>query len=123
VGFSDSSKFPVFVTVTTCLVRTDPTRLSPKLKLEVLSVAAVSPGVIAKFAVVDRISFPDVALRVMATDGITAAFEAVSWNWPDCPGMMLSSDGVAVTPEGRSLTVTRMALLNLPTAVAATVTA
>jgi len=44
VGFNDRSKFPVFVTVTTCLVRTDPTRLSPKLKLEVLSVAAVSPG-------------------------------------------------------------------------------
>src|SRR5215469_6930465 len=42
VGFSDRAKFPVFVTVTTGLVRTDPTRLPPKLKLEGLSVAVVS---------------------------------------------------------------------------------
>ena len=113
----------MFVTVTTCLVRVDSTRLPPKSKLEVLNVAVVGPGVIARVAVVERLSAPDVAMMVMGAEGVTAAPEAVSRIWVDCPGVMLIVSGEAVTPEGRPPTVMLMALLNLPTAVAATVIA
>ena len=103
------------------MVRMDPTRLPPKLKLGVLSAAVVVPDVIARVAVVERMSAPDVAMRVMGTEGVTAASEAVSRIWVDCPGVMLIVAGEAVTPEGRPPTVMLMALVNLPTAVAATV--
>jgi len=93
------------------------------LKLEVLSLAVVCPGVIAKVTVVDRISFPDVAVRVIDVEGVTAAFEAVSRKCLDCPGMMVIAIGETVTPEGRPLTVTRMTLLNWPTPAAATLRA
>ena len=118
VGLSHRLKLPVFVTVTTCLVCTEPTILPPKLKLEVLSVAVVCPILTARAAVVEWVSSPDVAVRVMGTEGVTAAFEAVSRIWPDCPGIRLIVDWEAVTPEGRPLTVTLMALLKSPTAVA-----
>ena len=106
--------------MTTCLVRIDPTRLPPKLKLKVLSVAVVVPGIIARVTLVERVNVPDVAVTVMGIEGIAAAFEAVSRNWPDCPGVVLIVDGETATPEGRPLTVTLMTLLNSPTAVAAT---
>jgi hypothetical protein len=108
--------------VATCLVRVVPTRLPPKSKLEMLTVAVVVvPGRMASAAAAVRMSAPDVAMRVMGTEGVTAAFEAVSRIWVDCPGVMLIVAGEAVTPEGRPPTVMLMALLNLPTAVAATV--
>jgi hypothetical protein len=123
VGFSDRLKLPVLLTVTTWLVNTDPTRLFAKLKLKVLSVAVVVPGVMARAAAVERMSVPDVAIRVIGVEGVTAAFEAVSRIWPDCPGMMLIVDGEAVTPEGRPLMVTLMAPLKLLLAVAVNATA
>ena len=101
----------------------DPTRLPPKSKLEVLTVAVVGPGVIARVAGVERMSASDVAMMEMGIEGVTAAPEAVSRIWVDCPGVMLIVAGEAVTPEGRPPTVMLMALSNLPTAVAATVTA
>jgi hypothetical protein len=118
VGFSDRLKLPVFVTVTTWLVNTDPTRLFAKLKLKVLSVAVVVPGVMARATAVERMSVPDVAVRVIGVEGVTAAFEAVSRIWPGCPGVMLIVDGEAVTPEGRPLMVTLKTPLESSLAVA-----
>jgi hypothetical protein len=51
----------------------DPTRLPPKSKLEVLTVAVVGPGVIARVAGVERMSASDVAMMEMGIEGVTAA--------------------------------------------------